>query len=185
MGSFANTLFSALLGWVKETVSWLWQLIVGSGEGGLLGWLMANWLPLTVLICALGVLIDLVVYLFRWQPYRVWRSFFSCHQEEEELPEEEYPQEEALQWVYANGARVEEPPQPLLPEEMLQAEETPVSPYARPVQRVIPARRRRSTDGEMEYVLPSTGDGQQGYHQPYYPPQWRTQDDQQDGGTQA
>ena len=183
MGSFANTLFSALLGWVKGAVSWLWQLIVGSGEGGLLGWLTENWLPLTVLICVLGVVIDLVVYLLRWQPYRVWRSFMNRDKEAEELPLEGEG-EEALQWLYANGETVEEPLQPSLPE-MPSPTDMPQAAPAQSVQRVIPARRRRRVDGEMEYVLPATGDAQQGYHQPYYPPQWRTRDENQDGGTNA
>lgn len=182
MGSFANTLFSVLLGWVQSAVSWVWQLIASDGEGGVLGWLMDNWLPLAVLVCVGGLLIDLVVYLIRWQPYRVWRSFLSRRDEEEPQQPETADGEELLQWLYANGETVDEPAPPMQ-EEAFQEE---TQPPARVPQRVIPARRRRTADGSVEYVLPSGGDAQQGYHQPYYPPQWRARETQEtDGGTNA
>jgi len=183
MGSFANTLFSVLLGWVQSAAAWVWQLFATDGEGGMLGWLMDNWLPLAVLVCVLGLLIDLVVYLIRWQPYRVWRSRMHREDAVEEaiLPLDD--EEESLQWLYANGETVEEPHQPLQDAAAPQEEPRLQTPVKGP-QRVIPARRRRAADGSVEYVLPSGGNEQQGYHQPYYPPQWRERVPQEtDGGT--
>ncbi len=190
MGNFANTLFSALLGWVQSAASWLWQIIGADGADGLMGWVLDNWLPLALLLCGIGLAVDLVVYLIRWQPYRVWRIF---RKKEEPEPEEELPAPEAapMQWVYANGETAPEPvPPPAAPVVPMQLPEIPATPVrqetpARGVQRVIPARRRRTADGSVEYILPPTADAQQGYHSPYYPPQWQHSEHQStDGGMQ-
>ena len=169
MGNFANTMFSVLLGWVQRTAAWLWELIGSDGADGLLGWVLDNWLGLAILLCLAGVAIDLVVYIVRWQPYRVWRSFLHRHDEEPEA--EPLPvAEERLQWVYANGETALEPE---VPEEVL-ADELP----PQPAPRVIPARRRRTEANADAYA-------QQGYHQPYYPPQWSAEDHPSNGGTQG
>ncbi len=180
MGNFANTLFSVLLGWVQGAAAWLWQLMSSDGAGGFMGWVLDNWLLLVILLCAAGLMIDLVIYLLRWQPYRVWRSFWQQLDEEDEeegLPEQPADTGEIRQWVYADGTTAMEtgpapeiapaPVQQELPDMQLK---TPV----RPARRVIPARRRRAADGSEEYLLPDLGGVKQAYHQPYYPPQWHT-----------
>ena len=182
MGSFANTLFSVLLGWVQNAVSWLWRLISSDGADGFMSWVLEHWLLLAILLCAAGALVDLAVYLLRWQPYRVWRSFWQrLRGTDEEEAEAVQAPAESVEWVYANGVRVtEELPagQTPLPDMRLQS---PV----RTAQRVIPARRRRTSDGSMEYVLPESESSQQAYHQPYYPPQWHTGEQHRtDGGTE-
>ncbi|MBQ7850124.1 MAG: hypothetical protein IJ343_10410 [Clostridia bacterium] len=180
MGSFANTLFSALLGWVQTAASWVWQLFAAGGAQGMMGWLVDHWLMLVIALCAAGVTIDLVVYIFRWQPYRVWRSRRQ-RAEDEPAPQEE---QEPLQWLYANGVTVTQEP-----EAQLAYAQTPVPDMQReapvqPRQRVIPARRRRAADGSAEYVLPTGESVRQAYHQPYYPPQWHYGEQHTtDGGT--
>lgn len=72
MGSFINALFNFLLGWIRGTAQWLWNMVTSDSHGGLLGWAMRNWLPLVILLCIFGVVMDFLVYLIRWQPYRVW-----------------------------------------------------------------------------------------------------------------
>ena len=176
MGNFANTLFSVLLGWVQKAASWLWDVVGQDSADGLMGWVLDHWLALAIGLCVIGVAVDLLVYLVRWQPYRVWRSFFGRKDEEpEEAAEAFVPQEEPIQWLYANGemmteAVVEEPP---AEEAYYQPE-----PEPNPTPRVIPARRRRSQ------ALPQ--EAQQAYHQPYYPPQWYgSTNHPTDGGTQS
>ena len=85
MGQFAGPLFSLLLGWVQTAVSWLWGLITNADAGAWGAWLMEHWLPLTVLLCIGGVAADFLVYLLRWQPYRVWGSFLCRFSRREEL----------------------------------------------------------------------------------------------------
>lgn len=76
MGSFANSLFTLLLGWIQSTASSLWNALTRGGEGSLLQWIGEHWIWLAVILCTAGLLADLAVYLFRWEPYKVWQSFF-------------------------------------------------------------------------------------------------------------
>lgn len=156
MGNFANTMFSVLLGWVQRTAAWLWELIGSDGADGLLGWVLDNWLGLAIVLCLAGVAIDLVVYIVRWQPYRVWRSFLQRLSAKGEAAAEEVPEAPipVRRWVYADGStQVEERPeggfQGNLPQDYLSA---PIRPTRR-------MARRASQE--------------QAYHQPVYPPQWQ------------
>ena len=75
MGSLFNTVFTMLLGWVRTVSASIWRGLTRP-DGGSMGWLGENWQFLALALCALGLALDLAVYLIRWQPYRVWRRFF-------------------------------------------------------------------------------------------------------------
>ena len=99
---------------------------------------------------------DFLVYLLRWQPYRVWRSFLQrLKGKAEEAPEATPDQPVSVRrWVYADGStQVEEIPeggfQSNLPEEYLNA---PIRPTRR-------MARRASQE--------------KAYNQPVYPLQWQ------------
>ena len=155
MGAFANTLFRGLLGWVQTAAAGLWGLVTDTDMGAWMRWLLDNWLPLIILLCAGGIVVDFIVYLIRWQPYRVWGSFLRRLTEKDTPSDAEAKPRPALQrrWIYADGSTsVEDVFQPLqepIPSERLEA---PI----RPVRRVI----RRSAS-EKAYI------------QPVYPPQWQ------------
>lgn len=104
MGQFASTLFRLMLGWVQRVVSALWGMIVSSDGGGGLEWLLAHWFPLLLFLCAAGAIIDFVIYLLRWQPYRVWRAFLQGGRERHAVRrgEEEDPRYQR-RWIYADG----------------------------------------------------------------------------------
>ncbi len=186
MGSFANALFSVLLGWLRSAAAWLWQLVSGEGTSFWVTWVLDNWLPLTLLLCIGGIAVDLVVYLFRWQPYRVWRRFLRSDREEE--PETDSLQDDGTpriqqRWIYADGSSVpvQEVQQPTASAQTAQLpvrrrDERLEAPL-RPVKRVQPAKVRR---GSGEIPLPDLGDGE-AYHQPYYPPQWTAKTDDRGG----
>ncbi len=76
MGSFANSVFSVLLGWIRTAINQLWALVNSDSGGGFLAWIGENWKVLTLILCGVGVVTDVVVYLFRWRPMQVWASFF-------------------------------------------------------------------------------------------------------------
>ena len=180
MGNFANTLFSVLLGWVQQAVAWLWSLAGSDGANGLMGWVTDNWLLLAVGLCLLGAAVDLIVYIIRWQPYRVWR-LFARRAGAQEPAEDEAAPEEPMQWVYATGEAAPEPPP--APEAVqlpvMQADAAPQTWPERGVQRVFAARDHRtgSPADASAYV-------QQGYRQAYFPPQWTGGEGRnKDGGT--
>ena len=94
MGSFANTLFKAMLGWLQGAASAVWSAFTSENGASFLTWIGRNWMLVAGILCVTGLLADLCVYLFRWRPYKVWKSFFTRHRvedTEEEEPEEKKP----------------------------------------------------------------------------------------------
>lgn len=156
MGLFANTLFSVLLGWVQTAASWLWSLVTNNDVSAWLRWLLDNWLVLVILLCLAGAAVDFIVYLFRWQPYRVWRKFLHRQQKTKEPAPPDKLHQPMLQrtWMYADGTtHVEDVPVPQ-PMQRQDSErlELPIRPERRIVRRTAP---------------------EQAYHQPVFPPQWQ------------
>lgn len=166
MGQFANTMFSMLLGWVQTAVAWLWGLVTNADVSAWFRWLLDNWLPLTLILCGAGLLIDFIVYLIRWQPYRVWKRFLrraSGKSGDPQTEEEDAALQFQRKWAYADGTTSMEDlrhprqmEQPMAGSERL---ELPIRPVRR-VARHVPQ--------------------EQAYYQPVYPPQWqnKTKDDQ-------
>ena len=75
MGSFANTVFSTLLGWVQNLVSVIWSALTSEDVNPFFLYLSKNWLKIAAVLCVVGLAVDFIVYFFRWRPYEVWRSF--------------------------------------------------------------------------------------------------------------
>ena len=88
MGSFANTLFRVMLGWLQGIVSAVWSAFTSEKGGSLLTWIGKYWIPIAAVLCIIGLVSDLGIYIVRWKPYKVWKSFFFRNKEEEEpVPE--------------------------------------------------------------------------------------------------
>jgi hypothetical protein len=155
MGQFANTIFSALLGWVQTAASWLWGLVRAPEGSGWLRWLLDHWLPLVLLLCAAGVVIDFLVYLLRWQPYRVWARFL--HRKKDDTDDAEETAQPVFQrkWLYADGSTTVEDVHEATQEKSAPVNEQLDAPI-RPTRRVA-----RHTPAEKAY------------NQPVYPPQWQ------------
>ena len=97
MGTLANSLFQSLLGWIRALSAQIWMTFTSPDSSTLLSWIGEHWKGLTVALCAAGLILDLVIYLFRWQPYRAWRSFFRrlrASRDGESDGDEEVPGEE-------------------------------------------------------------------------------------------
>lgn len=166
MGQFSNTLFTLLLGWVKTAASAVWSAAVDSAANGGLQWLLDHWLILLVLLCVAGSAVDFLVYLVRWQPYRVWRSFLHGRKRRTSPPEDEGELLYQRQWVYADGStEVEDVRKPRRTAETAPNDSEQMQVPLRPVRRV--ARR-----APME----------QAYCQPVYPQGYRHTEDDQHGG---
>lgn len=76
MGNLVSGVFSLLLGWIRGIASGVWQFLSGRTGGSPLQWLGDNWLLLAVILCAAGTAADIIVHMLRWQPHKVWASFF-------------------------------------------------------------------------------------------------------------
>ena len=91
MGSFANTLFRVMLGWLQGIISAVWSAFTSEKGGSLLTWIGKHWIPIAAILCIIGLVSDLGVYIIRWKPYKVWKSFFFRKKEEEEPVPERRP----------------------------------------------------------------------------------------------
>ena len=76
MGSFSNTVFSILLGWIQGLISVLWSAFTAGDGESFFQFIGNNWIKIAVILCAAGLVADFTVYFFRWAPYKVWQSFF-------------------------------------------------------------------------------------------------------------
>ncbi len=75
MGSFANTVFSFLLGWLRGLISMIWSALTSEGGESFFTFIGNNWIKIAAILCAAGLAADFAVYFFRWQPYKVWKTF--------------------------------------------------------------------------------------------------------------
>lgn len=89
MGTFADSLFSVLMSWVRALVNGIWALFT-SDHTTLLEFLGKNWLLIAVALMIAGLVIDWLVWLVRWQPYHIWaqrvRRLLRLTDEEEDEP---------------------------------------------------------------------------------------------------
>ena len=74
MGTLANSFFQIFLSWIRILCAEIWNTVSSEDGSALATWIGKNWLAAAVFLCVTGVAVDLIVYLFRWQPYRIWRS---------------------------------------------------------------------------------------------------------------
>ena len=74
MGTLANSFFQLLLSWIRILCAEIWNAVSSKNGSALVNWIGKNWLTAAIFLCLAGMAVDLIVYLFRWQPYRVWKS---------------------------------------------------------------------------------------------------------------
>ena len=148
MGNFASTLFSTLLGWLRNAAAWLWGFLNDPQNGGMIVWIADNWLPLVIILCLLCMLIDFIVYLLRWQPYKVWASFF--HRLFGHDEEDGDTRTIRRRWIHADGTTsIEE----VDPAEMLPEEEPEPAFIPQPVEEPVSARYARFARPQTEPVF--------------------------------
>ncbi|MBP3637813.1 MAG: hypothetical protein J6K13_09700 [Clostridia bacterium] len=124
MGSFANSMFSVLLGWIRTASGWVWDTIIVGEDGGLIGWIGENWLGLIIALCVICMAVDAVIHLLRWRPYKVWASFFRRLFGKEEVEEPQHSGRMSREWHYADGTAMTEEVD--VPEDMWYEEEMPM-----------------------------------------------------------
>ena len=74
--TFSNSLFQAVFSWYSALCSSLWHWISGDPGTGLTQLIADHWLKIVIVIILASVIIDFLIYLLRWRPYKVWASFF-------------------------------------------------------------------------------------------------------------
>jgi len=62
-----------MLSWMRWLTGWFWNIVNSdSTGGGFLVWFSDNWKSLTVFLIVVGLVVDWLVWLFRWRPYWLW-----------------------------------------------------------------------------------------------------------------
>lgn len=101
--AYTNATINNMLGWLKGFAGWVLKLFNLAGSEGFspLQWLADNWLQLLIILLAIGVAADLIVWLIRWRPHWVWlrkrriliedEDFFAEEDEDEEDYEDDFP----------------------------------------------------------------------------------------------
>lgn len=74
MNGFVNTLLSVMLSWIRALISNLWTLLTSEDGGAIYQFFSAHWLALVIGLCVICLLVDLIVYFFRWRPDYVWAA---------------------------------------------------------------------------------------------------------------
>ena len=74
MNSFANSLFSLLFGWARTIIQHVWNSSISGHFSSLFSWLGAHWILVVAVLALCGTAVDILVWLFRWQPYLVWQT---------------------------------------------------------------------------------------------------------------
>jgi len=111
MGSFANTLFTIMLGWLQNAVWAIWNAFTNENGGSFLRWVGDHWKILAAILCVIGVLTDLSVYIFRWRPYLVWKRIFRPRNPENgQNPETDSAAEKASSFRYFRQEEPEDAP---------------------------------------------------------------------------
>ena len=74
ISGYSNAIVDVMLGWLKGLANWVLRLfnLAGSVNGNPLLWLSNNWSKLLIFFLALGIILDLLIWLIRWRPYWVW-----------------------------------------------------------------------------------------------------------------
>lgn len=73
IGEFAYTL---LLGWMRALVDWLWSMFSGTGNVGVWQWFLSNWKLWLIMLVVGGLVVDWLMWVVRWRPYRLLLSRF-------------------------------------------------------------------------------------------------------------
>lgn len=76
MNTFADWLFSALFGWMGSVANGAWNALVNAG-GGISSFFSKYWLIFLLAAIMIGTVLDYAVWLVRWRPYLVWRSWLT------------------------------------------------------------------------------------------------------------
>ena len=191
MGGYAQACIRLLTGWMQSLASQMWSFFTNRNEGGLLGWIGANWKWILLVLCLIGAIIDLTVYLFRWEPIKVWKSYFRRRKERKHTgssTEEEFAE------LYQGYDTADEETErfPYFPDNMQQ----PIvdrSHYYRPQQETaqqpqpVPDIRTAGTENNSN-IAPSNAEYQERFRRPeqyFVPPDTSNTENETDGRSQT
>ena len=155
MGSFANTLFRIMLGWLQGAVSSIWSAFTTENGASFLNWIGRNWILIAGILCLIGLAADLAVYLVRWKPYKVWKSFFTHRQEDETETKSESPVPERAEAAFEPVVQKKDFPTAASSRKVTEREEEPDLSYWK--QEEEQERQRKEYQAEEPAMVTKSG----------------------------
>ncbi len=72
MNGLANAILTLLLSWLRVIINRFWSLVNSETGTSFYTFLSQHWLTILLVLLVGGFLVDRLIYLIRWQPFRVW-----------------------------------------------------------------------------------------------------------------
>lgn len=113
MNGFISTMLSLMLSWLRALVTKAWALISDDAGDSFVRFLSRHWLAVVLCLCLCGLVLDFVIYFFRWRPDWVWRTRWRHLRAKRHAQEDEAPD---LWEASAPVPPAEPPPVPIPPE---------------------------------------------------------------------
>lgn len=76
MTGIGELAYMVLLGWMRALVDWFWVMVSGGSSSGW-QWFLSNWKIWLVILLGGGLVVDWLMWVIRWRPYRLLFSRFS------------------------------------------------------------------------------------------------------------
>lgn len=134
MNGLANAILTLLLSWLRIIINRFWALISSESGTSFYTFLANHWLSVLLVLLVGGYLLDRIIYLIRWRPFRVWmrrRGIGKQAQQEPDVPMQRYEP------AAPAGVLYPEEPVPQAQETVWPAEETNIY-HPQPVQQPSP-----------------------------------------------
>lgn len=76
MTGIGEIAYTVLLGWMRALVDWIWSMVSGTGNSGVWSWFLSNWKLWLLILIVGGLVVDWLMWVMRWRPYRVLMDRF-------------------------------------------------------------------------------------------------------------
>ncbi len=76
MSGIGELAYTLLLGWMRALSDWIWSLSSGGGGSGAWQWFLSNWKVWLVILVIGGLVVDWLMWVVRWRPYRLLSGRF-------------------------------------------------------------------------------------------------------------
>lgn len=134
MNGFVNTLLSVMLSWIRALISNIWFVLTSEDGGAFFQFFSSHWLTIVIGLCLVCVLVDVIVYFFRWRPDYIWaarwrRLRLKGSRRTAEPAEDAQPQE-----IFYNAPMEPQPAAPTMAYAPLQPATAVYAPVAQPTQ---------------------------------------------------
>ncbi len=74
MNGFVKSALVVLLDWIRRLITTTWNLLRSDDGSAFMRFLGKHWLGIVIAVCVLCIIVDGVVFFFRWRPDLVWAT---------------------------------------------------------------------------------------------------------------